>query len=327
MSFGAEKIFNISVSHARGVMEFYEWLGDFAEYDEVFEADDELSLEDMLALEDEDEDIDAVDNSEIRVAIIGRPNVGKSQLLNAIVGHARSVVSAVAGTTIDPVNETIEYKNRQITLVDTAGIRKRSKIVGIETWALDRSEKVLANTDVAILTLDASEPFVQLDERVAGFIDKYKTACVIVVNKWDKPLESFEKTLAEVREKFKFLSFAPIIAISGLTGRGINKMLDEVIKVYASYSKKIPTRKLNDLIDEAGRRHPIPSDHGRIVRIKFATQYGVKPPKISLVMNVPTLHFSYKRYLINQLREEFDFAGTPIILNAKKRGERDAEDE
>lgn len=327
VSFGAETLFTISISHAKGVSHLFDWIkafGDNEEQEEILEEDDDFGLEEFL--EDEELEEEIIDNSPIRVAIIGRPNVGKSQLLNKIVGHSRSVVSAVAGTTIDPVDETIEYKDREITFVDTAGIRKRSRIVGIETWALDRSEKVLEKTDVAILVLDASEPFIQLDERVAGFIDKHKTACVIAMNKWDKPIETFEKTIAEVREKFKFLSFAPVIAISGLTGRGVNKLLDEVLKVYKSYSTKIPTKKLNDVIAMAAAKHHIPSDHGRIVRIKFATQYAVKPPTISLVMNVPSLHFSYKRFLINQLREEFDFAGTPIILNARKRGERESED-
>jgi GTP-binding protein len=326
-SFGASIMFTISVSHSRGVLDLVDWIKEHGVDDEedtnFLVEDDDFSLEDALEFEEAEEE----ESTEIRVAIIGRPNVGKSQLLNSIVGHARSVVSPVAGTTIDPVDETIEYQDKKITFVDTAGIRKRSRIVGIETWALDRSEKVLEIADVAILTLDASEPFIQLDERVAGFIDKHKTACIIAINKWDKPLETFEKTLAEVREKFKFLSFAPTIAVSGLTKRGVTKLLDEVLKVYESYSRKIPTKKLNDLIDEAGKRHPIPSDHGRIVRIKFAAQYATKPPKISLVMNVPSLHFSYKRYLINRLREEFDFSGSPIIINTNRRGEREEENE
>ncbi|MDD3466979.1 MAG: ribosome biogenesis GTPase Der [Campylobacterales bacterium] len=327
LEFGAKVSFLVSVSHNRNISKLLDWIdGYLDEEPQVYDlsADDDESLEDFL---DDDEEVEEVVSNDIKVAIIGRVNVGKSSLLNALTGSNRSIVSSVAGTTIDPVDETIEYNGRNITFVDTAGIRKRSKIVGIEKWALDRSEKVLDNADVAILVLDASSDFTEQDERVAGFIDKYKTGAVIVLNKWDLITREPAEILQDIKDEFKFLDFAPIITVSALSGKRVHKIMDTIVKVYENYSQKIPTRKLNDVIKFASEKHKLPGDHGRIVKIKFATQYATKPPKISLVMNIPTLHFSYKRYLVNMLREQFDFEGSPIVIHARKRGERDDEEE
>lgn len=327
LEFGAKVSFLVSVSHNRNISKLLDWIdGYLDEEPQVYDlsADDDESLEDFL---DDDEEVEEVVSNDIKVAIIGRVNVGKSSLLNALTGSNRSIVSSVAGTTIDPVDETIEYNGRNITFVDTAGIRKRSKIVGIEKWALDRSEKVLDNADVAILVLDASSDFTEQDERVAGFIDKYKTGAVIVLNKWDLITREPAEILQDIKDEFKFLDFAPIITVSALSGKRVHKIIDTIVNVYENYSQKIPTRKLNDVIKFASEKHKLPGDHGRIVKIKFATQYATKPPKISLVMNIPTLHFSYKRYLVNMLREQFDFEGSPIVIHARKRGERDDEEE
>jgi GTPase len=331
LEFGAKVSFLVSVSHNRNISKMLDWIdGYLDEEPQVFDmsmgSDDEESLEDFLD-EDEDEQIHEEVSNDIKIAIIGRVNVGKSSLLNALVGTNRSIVSSVAGTTIDPVDETIEYAGRNITFVDTAGIRKRSKIVGIEKWALDRSEKVLETADIAILVLDASEDFIEQDERVAGFIDKHKTGAIIVLNKWDLIKKEPKEILEEIKDKFKFLDFAPIITVSALSGKRVHKIMDTVLQVYENYSQKIPTKKLNDLIKFASEKHKLPGDHGRIVKIKFATQYAVKPPKISLVMNIPTVHFSYKRYLINMLRDQLNLEGTPVIISAKRRGERDEEED
>lgn len=328
LEFGAKTSFLISVSHNRNISKLLEWIdGYLDEEPQVYDLsadDDDESLEDFL--DDDDEEAKVEVSRDIKVAIIGRVNVGKSSLLNALTGSNRSIVSSVAGTTIDPVDETIEYNDRSITFVDTAGIRKRSKIVGIEKWALDRSEKVLDSADIAILVLDASSDFTEQDERVAGFIDKYKTGAIIVLNKWDMITREPEEILQDIKDEFKFLDFAPIITVSALSGKRVHKILDKIIEVYENYSQKIPTRKLNDVIKFASEKHKLPGDHGRIVKIKFATQYATKPPKISLVMNIPTLHFSYKRYLMNILREQFNFEGSPIVIHARKRGERDEEE-
>lgn len=327
MSFGSKDYFFVSVSHNRNITKLINFLEQFIDEDDNSEAlfdDDEGGLEDFLEASEESS---VQQDDEIRVAIIGRPNVGKSSLLNAIIGENRSIVSPVAGTTIDPVDESYEYGGKKITFIDTAGIRKRSKIVGIEKWALDRSERVLDRADIAILTIDASDDLVEQDEKVAGFIDKHKCAVIIALNKWDIITRDSEEILAEVKRKFRFLEFAPVVTVSALSGKRVPKILDQILRIYENYSQRIPTKKLNDVIHFATQKHALASDHGRIPRIKFAVQYGSKPPKISLVMNFPSIHFSYKRYLANQLRENFDFEGTPIIITAKKRGQRDDEEQ
>lgn len=331
LEFGAKVSFLVSVSHNRNISKMLDWIDQYLDEEpqvyDMSEGDDDESLEDFLDDEEDGEMAEEEPSHDIKVAIIGRVNVGKSSLLNAITGMERSVVSSVAGTTIDPVDETIDFGGRSITFVDTAGIRKRSKIIGIEKWALDRSEKVLDTADVALLVLDASSDFMEQDERVAGFIDKYKTGAIIILNKWDQITRDPKEILEDIKDKFKFLDFAPIITVSALSGKRVHKIMDKIIEVYENYAQRIPTKKLYDVIKAASEKHKLPGDHGRIVKIKFATQYASKPPKISLVMNIPIVHFSYKRYLVNMLRESFNFEGTPIIINARRRGERDEEED
>jgi GTP-binding protein len=262
------------------------------------------------------------DTQKMKVAIIGRVNVGKSSLLNALLKEDRSVVSSVAGTTIDPIDETIQYEDKEITFIDTAGIRKRGKILGIEKYALMRTEEMLETADIALLVLDASVPFMDLDEKIAGFVDKNRMACLIVLNKWDMaPKEDYEKIIAEVRDRFKFLSYAPIVTISAQSKQRVHKIFDMLLKINENYSQRISTGKLNEVIRSALRRHTLPSVNGMNIRLYFATQYDIRPPRIALIMNKPQgLHFSYRRYLTNRLREEFNFEGTPILFKAKSRG-------
>jgi GTP-binding protein len=257
----------------------------------------------------------------MKVAIIGRVNVGKSSLLNALLGEERSVVSSVAGTTIDPIDETIEYQDKTITFIDTAGIRKRGKILGIEKYALMRTEEMLENADIALLVLDASQPFMDLDEKIAGFVDKNRLACLIVLNKWDMaPKEDYDKIIQEVRDRFKFLSYAPIITISAQSKQRVHRIFDMLLKINENYSQRIPTSKLNEVIQAAMRKHILPSINGMNIRLYFATQYDIRPPRIALIMNKPQgLHFSYRRYLTNQMREQFDFEGTPVLFKAKSK--------
>lgn len=327
-SFGAEKIFTISVSHNRGVNDLLEWVSS------KLPEENEQEL-----IEDDDEDIDefleniAMDNfqteeesNEIKIAIIGRVNVGKSSLLNALLQEDRAVVSDIAGTTIDPVDDYVVHNEKVLTFVDTAGIRKRGKIEGIERYALNRTEKMLENADLTLLVLDASEEFKELDERIANLVEKYQLACMIVLNKWDKAIRGYKETVEEVRYRFKFLSYAPIITVSALSKKRVHKINDKILEVYSNYARRIPTAKLNELLKFANIKHHLPSDKGKIVKIYFATQFETKPPKIALVMNRPkALHFSYKRYLINQLRENFEVEGSPVVLVARKRGEKDEE--
>ncbi|WP_294966228.1 ribosome biogenesis GTPase Der [Sulfurimonas sp.] len=264
------------------------------------------------------------DINHIKIAIIGRTNVGKSSLLNALLGEERSVVSSVAGTTIDPIDETVQYKDKQITFVDTAGLRRRGKILGIEKYALMRTTEMLDNSNMALIVLDASEPFLDLDEKIAGLVDSNRLASIIVLNKWDiSNREDHDKILREVRDRFKFLAYAPIITLSAKSNLRVDKLHDMILQINENYSQRIPTSKINEVIELALRRHTLPSVSGQVIRIYYATQYETRPPKIAIVMNKPSgLHFTYRRYLTNKMREAFNFTGTPLLFKAKKRGEK-----
>ena len=269
-------------------------------------------------------EFDEEDLNHIKIAIIGRTNVGKSSLLNALLGEERSVVSAVAGTTIDPIDETVEYKDKQITFVDTAGLRRRGKILGIEKYALMRTTEMLENANMALVVLDASEPFLDLDEKIAGLVDSNRLSCIIVLNKWDiSKRDEHDKIIKEVRDRFKFLAYAPIITLSAQSHLRVDKLHDMILEINENYSQRIPTSKINEVIERALRRHTLPSVSGQVIRIYYGTQYETRPPKIAIIMNKPSgLHFTYRRYLTNKMREAFNFTGTPVLFKAKKKGEK-----
>ncbi|ORI08385.1 ribosome biogenesis GTPase Der [Campylobacter concisus] len=327
ISFGAKNSFGISVSHNTGVDELSMWLAKHLEDKVQIKADTSEDFDDFLEnYNDEGELSDEIDyeSKNIRVGIIGRVNVGKSSLLNALVKESRAVVSDVAGTTIDPVNEIYEHDGRVFEFVDTAGIRKRGKIEGIERYALNRTEKILEETDVALLVLDSSEPLTELDERIAGIASKFELGVIIVLNKWDKSSEEFDELCKEIKDRFKFLVYAPIISVSALGGKRVYKIYPLIVEIYKNYTQKIQTSKLNEVIGEATKAHPLPRDKGRVVKIYYAVQFKTAPIMIALIMNRPKcLHFSYKRYLTNKLRESFNLTGVPIVLIPKKRGESD----
>jgi GTP-binding protein len=334
LEFGAEATFPMSVSHNRYFNDFYAWMEEHIPA--PIEEKNELILEEDTTIDPFTQIVEQIhseyeekSDNKIRVAIIGRVNTGKSSLLNALLGEERSVVSDVAGTTIDPIDETLEYRDHEITFIDTAGIRKRSKIVGIEKYALTRTTQMLKKANLVILMLDSTTQISELDERVAGLIEEYKLACLIVLNKWDiKDDRSYEEVVDDVRDELKFLHYAPFLTISAKTGLRVNKILDQIVDIYKRYSYRIPTSELNDTLRAAIRRHHVPSHHGAVVNIKFATQYETKPPKIALITNRPEfLHFSYIRYLANFFREKFDFEGVPLDIVARKRGQRFDEDE
>ena len=327
VSFGAKNSFGISVSHNTGIDELSMWLAKHIEDKAQIKADTSEDFDDFLEnYNDEGELSDEIDyeSKNIRVGIIGRVNVGKSSLLNALVKESRAVVSDVAGTTIDPVNEIYEHDGRVFEFVDTAGIRKRGKIEGIERYALNRTEKILEETDVALLVLDSSEPLTELDERIAGIASKFELGVIIVLNKWDKSSEEFDELCKEIKDRFKFLAYAPIISVSALGGKRVHKIYPLIVEIYKNYTQKIQTSKLNEVIGEATKAHPLPRDKGRVVKIYYAVQFKTAPIMIALIMNRPKcLHFSYKRYLTNKLRESFNLTGVPIVLIPKKRGESD----
>ncbi len=326
LEFGAKATFPMSVSHNRYFNDFYAWL---EKHIPVPETKKELLIEEDTRIDPFSETTEQVhthyeEDNTIRVAIIGRVNTGKSSLLNALLGIERSVVSDIAGTTIDPIDEHIEHKGHNISFIDTAGIRKRSKIVGIEKYALTRTTKMLKKANLVLLVLDATQAVTELDERVSGLIEEHKLACVIILNKWDiKGERSYEEVVKNIRDELKFLHYAPFITVSAKTGLRVNKILDQIVAIYKRYCYRIPTSKLNDALRDAMRRHHVPSHHGAVVNIKFATQYETKPPKIALITNRPEyLHFSYIRYLSNFFRKRFDFEGVPLDIVARKRGQR-----
>ncbi|HID0753255.1 TPA: ribosome biogenesis GTPase Der [Campylobacter jejuni] len=326
VNFGVKEIFNLSVTHNVGLDELYEWLEKFL-HEEFLIPDEEENLEDFLEHYEEGKEFQfkEVDQNHIRVGIVGRVNVGKSSLLNALVKQERSVVSSIAGTTIDPVNESVVHKDKVIEFVDTAGIRKRGKIQGLERFALNRTEKILSHSQIALLVLDAHEGFNELDERIAGLVAKHYLGVIIVLNKWDKSEMDFDKTVKELRlDRFKFLAYAPVISVSALSGKRVHVLLDKILQIFENFTQKIQTSKLNTLIENATRAHPLPHDYGKLVKIYYAVQYDLAPPKIALIMNRPkALHFSYKRYLQNQIRKEFNFEGVPLVIASRKKGSKE----
>ncbi|WP_033771831.1 ribosome biogenesis GTPase Der [Helicobacter pylori] len=318
-SFGMPKSFNISVSHNRGISVLIDAILHALGLTKIIEQDLDTDILESLETPNNTEE---ENNGEeiIQVGIIGRVNVGKSSLLNALTKKERSIVSSVAGTTIDPIDETILVKNQKICFVDTAGIRHRGKILGIEKYALERTQKALEKSHIALLVLDVSAPFVELDEKISSLADKHSLGIILILNKWDIRYAPYEEIMAVLKRKFRFLEYAPVITTSCLKTRHIEEIKHKIIEVYECFSKRIPTSLLNSVISQATQKHPLPSDGGKLVKVYYATQFATKPPQISLVMNRPkALHFSYKRYLINTLRKEFNFLGTPLILNAKDK--------
>ncbi|GAA8915398.1 ribosome biogenesis GTPase Der [Helicobacter pylori] len=320
-SFGVPKSFNISVSHNRGISTLIDAVLNMLNLNQIMEQDlDADILEGLEASNNASKEEENKEEEIIQVGIIGRVNVGKSSLLNALTKKERSLVSSVAGTTIDPIDETILIGDQKICFVDTAGIRHRGKILGIEKYALERTQKALEKSHIALLVLDVSAPFVELDEKISSLADKHSLGIILILNKWDIRYAPYEEIMATLKRKFRFLEYAPVITTSCLKARHIDEIKHKIIEVYECFSKRIPTSLLNSVINQATQKHPLPSDGGKLVKVYYATQFATKPPQISLIMNRPkALHFSYKRYLINTLRKEFNFLGTPLILNAKDK--------
>ncbi|WP_367704648.1 ribosome biogenesis GTPase Der [Helicobacter pylori] len=317
-SFGMPKSFNISVSHNRGISALIDAILNALNLNQIIEQD--LDADILESLENNALEEETKEEEIIQVGIIGRVNVGKSSLLNALTKKERSLVSSVAGTTIDPIDETILIGDQKICFVDTAGIRHRGKILGIEKYALERTQKALEKSHIALLVLDVSAPFVELDEKISSLADKHSLGIILILNKWDIRYAPYEEIMATLKRKFRFLEYAPVITTSCLKVRHIDEIKHKIIEVYECFSKRIPTSLLNSVIFQATQKHPLPSDGGKLVKVYYATQFATKPPQISLIMNRPkALHFSYKRYLINTLRKEFNFLGTPLILNAKDK--------
>ena len=272
------------------------------------------------------------DDSKIRVALIGKPNVGKSSLLNKILGENRSIVSDIAGTTRDAIDTEFENESGKYVFIDTAGVRKKSKIKeNIEKYSIMRTLLAIERADVCLMMIDAEDGVTDQDAKIAGEAHEAGKGVIIVVNKWDaieKETGTLEKYKKEVYQKLKYLSYAPIIFISALTGQRVNKIFDMVNEVAEKNAFRISTSVLNQVINEAIAIVQPPSDKGRRLKIYYGTQVGSKPPTFIIFVNDKKLfHFSYERYLVNQIRKEFDLTGTPIRIIAREKNEKEARKE
>lgn len=266
------------------------------------------------------------DEDTLRVAVVGRPNVGKSSLINKISGMDRVIVTDLPGTTRDAIDLLIEHNGRRYLFVDTAGIRRRSKVSEtVEYYSVLRAVRAVEDADVVLVMLDATEGVTEQDKRIAGIAYEAGKAVIIAVNKWDK-VEKDEKTTDVYREKIRaelaYLSFAPIVFISALTGKRVSSLYKVIDYVAEQHAMRIKTSRLNELLDDAVAINPPPAKKGRQLKINYLTQVKVKPPTFVLFVNDPALaHFSYLRYLENRLRVEYGFEGTPIrILVRRKKG-------
>jgi GTP-binding protein len=261
-----------------------------------------------------------------KIAIVGRPNVGKSRLLNALIGEERSIVSDIPGTTRDSLDTHLEWAGQPLTLIDTAGIRRRGRIEqGIEHFSVLRSMRAIERSDVVLLVIDATESFSAQDIHIAGYVEEMKKGIVVVVNKWDlveKDAGTMEEYRAKAREALHFLPYAEVVFISAKFGQRVQQVLESALLVVSERQKRVTTSALNKLLREALAKHPPPTKPGKRLKFYYATQADVAPPTFIFFCNDPDqVHFSYKRYLENQLREQYGFLGTPIRMSFRGREE------
>lgn len=302
--FGVDTVYPVSAEHGHGLETMME---------AVFSCFPETPVEEEV-----------VDG--IKVAIIGKPNAGKSSLVNTLLKSERCIVSEVPGTTRDAVDSTLMFEDRKYVLVDTAGIRRKGRTPSLlDKYSVIMALKAMERCDVVALVLDAGTGISDQDATIAGYAFERGRACVIVVNKWDlmKGKEtSFTQFKELVRHKLKFLDFAPIFAVSAKTEQGMNKFLATVDKVYKEYAKELATSKLNSCFEAAIKKNPMSSYRGKFMKLYYCTQVRNCPPTFRCYVNYPDgIHFSYKRYLTNSLRKEFGFSGTPVRLEFLPRSQ------
>jgi len=292
----------ISAYHDIGVYELFERVVDILPY---FPAEEEPQM--------------------MKMAIIGRPNVGKSTLLNAILGQERAIVAESPGTTRDAIDTVFEHNGEPMLLIDTAGIRRRGRIEGgIERYGVARALRAIGRADVVLLITDATEAITAQDAHIAGYIQQAFKGIVLLVNKWDLVEETADRAQwsLDIRRKLKFVPYAPVLHISAKLKKGTNDVLDAAKEVFAEQQVRIPTAQLNSAIRDAVASHAPPSVAGKRLKILYATQAEINPPTFVFFVNdVKLLHFSYQRYLENRLRQSFGFRGTPLRLVYRKRGE------
>ncbi len=299
---GFEQVLAVSASHALGIGEMLDAL-----------------VEAMPPAEDEEAETEA-----IRVALIGKPNAGKSSLLNRLLGENRSIVSDVAGTTRDSVDSACEVDGQPYIFIDTAGIRRRSRVDNrLEKYAVLRAVAAIERADVCLILIDAAEGITEQDTKIAGLAHNAGKASIFVLNKWDiveKDHLTTKRYEEEIRRRFAYMSYAPVLFISALTGQRCVRLFEMIKHVYAEASKRIPTGVLNDVIGEIQAITPAPQYKGKRLKIAYATQVAVRPPLFALFVNSKDLlHFSYERHLENELRRQFGFEGSPIKLSLRAK--------
>lgn len=283
----------------------------------IYELLDEIT-KDFHEYEHEEED------TILKFCVIGRPNVGKSSLINALLNEERVIVSNEAGTTRDAIDSVMKYNGEEFVLIDTAGMRKKGKVFeSIEKYSLLRSLKAIDRSDLCLLVVNAEEGIIEHDKHIASYALEKGKGLIIVVNKWDTVENPNIKEYTKlVRSEFQFLSYAPIVFLSALTKKRIHTLMPEILKVSENIKREVKTSVLNDVIMDAYSLNLPPSYKGKRLKIYFVNQAGTKPPKFVFhVNNKGLVHFSYERYLENKLRENFDFEGTPIVIQFKNRGE------
>lgn len=282
--------------------------------------DEVVKYFDVVEEENEEDDI-------IKIAVVGKPNVGKSSLINKILGQTRSIVSDIAGTTRDSIDTYFENETEKFILIDTAGLRKKSKIKeNVEHYSVIRSLYSIDRCDVCILVIDATQGVTEQDEKILGYAHERNKAILIVVNKWDminKDNNTYNEFKKNIQNSLSFVTYAPYLFISALTGQRVQNVLKLAKKCYENYSRRIPTGILNEIIGRATMIKEPPIVGLKRLKIYYCTQVDIKPPKFIFFINdESTLHFSYTRYLHNQIRESFDFEGTGIDIQYKERKEK-----
>jgi GTP-binding protein len=324
---GWEETYAISASHGRGTGDLLDAI--------VWALPAESASEvERKRIESELEEVELTDVTEleeaapgpVRVAIVGRPNVGKSSLLNALLGVERTIVSDIPGTTRDAIDTRLDWNGTPLTLVDTAGMRRRGKTASgpaAERYSALRALRAIGRADVAILVIDAVDGLTAQDAHVAGYVVDEGLGLVLAINKWDlvdKDSDTFDRYAARIRAEAPFLQFAPIVAISARTGLRVVRALDAAVEIAQGRRRRIPTAELNRVLAEATYRQPPPAVRGKRPRFFYATQAAIEPPSFVLFANgASNVHFSYKRYLENRLREAFGFDGTPLRLIFRER--------
>ncbi|MFA4909685.1 MAG: ribosome biogenesis GTPase Der [Desulfobacteria bacterium] len=300
---GVENLYSISAQHGRGV-------GDL--------------LDDALNLLPRSSEV-RYNESLVKIAVLGRPNVGKSSLVNRILGNERTIISEKPGTTRDAIDTPLKIGEKEYLLIDTAGIRRKGRISRqLEKYCVVEALKSIDRCDVALILIDAKEGIAEQDAKIAGLAHDKGRASVLVVNKWDlieKDSYTIYKYTEDIRYNLKFIRYAPIIFVSALTGQRALKIIDLVDRVAEQYQRRVPTSELNRVFEEVIRSNPPPMYRNKELKLYYITQVSIKPPTFVIFVNYPEgIHFSYERYIVNKIRENFEFDGTPVRVFFRKRG-------